>query len=106
MTQKGATNLFYIRLKSLSALSGKSLNQIERELGYPRNALSNYKSCHKPSAYRVMEVAKYFQVSPDYMSGYTDDAKTISVETFFKNLNRNQKMEMFQIALKWMIKEM
>ncbi|MDM5144836.1 hypothetical protein ICE98_01937 [Lactococcus lactis] len=34
-------NIFYLRLKALTHESGKSFNQIERELGYTRNALAN-----------------------------------------------------------------
>jgi len=36
-------NIFYLRLQQAIIESGKSANQIERELGYSRNALHNYK---------------------------------------------------------------
>lgn len=42
-------DLFYHRLKELVESSGKSANQIERELGYPRNSLNNYKLGGEPS---------------------------------------------------------
>ena len=35
---------FYERLKELAEASNKSFNQVEKELGYSRNALSNYKN--------------------------------------------------------------
>ncbi|WP_394852280.1 hypothetical protein [Lactococcus lactis] len=37
-------SVFYQRLKTEIQLSGKNFNQVERELGYPRNSLNNYKS--------------------------------------------------------------
>lgn len=37
-------NIFYQRLRALTHNSGKSFNQIERDLGYTRNALANYKN--------------------------------------------------------------
>lgn len=39
---------FYLRLKLLSSSLGKSINQIEKELGYSRNALHNYNESHIP----------------------------------------------------------
>lgn len=42
-------DLFYHRLKELVESSGKSANQIERKLGYPRNSLNNYKLGGEPS---------------------------------------------------------
>ena len=47
-------NLFYHRLKELVESSGKSANQIERELGYPRNSLNNYKLGGEPSGTRLI----------------------------------------------------
>ena len=61
--------MFYEILKSLAAERSKSLNQIERELGYPRNALNDYKKGNIPSAKRTAEIAEYFGVSTDYLLG-------------------------------------
>ena len=60
-------NIFYLRLKALTHESGNSFNQIERELGYTRNALANYKNGGVPSGIRLMELANYFKVLPDYL---------------------------------------
>ncbi len=62
---------FYERLKSLAEEKNKSFNQIERELNYPKNALNDYKKGKNPSAKRTAEVAKYFNVSIDYLLGNT-----------------------------------
>lgn len=62
---------FYERLKSLAEEKNKSFNQIERELNYPKNALNDYKKGKNPSAKRTAEIAKYFNVSIDYLLGNT-----------------------------------
>ena len=48
-------SIFYKRIKKLANELGKSFNQIEKELGYSRNALSNYKTQTIPSAIRLLE---------------------------------------------------
>ena len=53
-------SLFYKRVKKLGEDLGKSFNQIEKELGYSRNALSNYKTKTMLSAIRLLELAEYF----------------------------------------------
>lgn len=62
---------FYERLNKLVKESGKSMNQVERELNYPRNALNAYKNKKNPSAKRTSEIAEYFGVSTDYLLGNT-----------------------------------
>ncbi|WP_416449045.1 hypothetical protein QK916_13720 [Lactococcus lactis] len=47
----------YSRLKLLIKDAHKSFNQVERELGYPRNTLKNYKYKKKPSVGRVFDMA-------------------------------------------------
>lgn len=61
---------FYEILQELKDESGKSMNQIERELGFPRNTLSSFKK-QNPSVNRLEAIAKYFDVSTDYLLGNT-----------------------------------
>ena len=63
--------MFYERLQLLASEVNKSINQIERELNYPRNALNAYKQGTIPSAKRTAEIAKYFNVTTDYLLGNT-----------------------------------
>lgn len=60
--------MLYERLQELIKKSNKSMNQIERELGYPRNTISSYKR-QNPSTKRLDELAEYFNVSADYLLG-------------------------------------
>lgn len=91
---------FYERTKHLSVLLGKSINQIEKELDYPRNALNNYKNRSDPSATRLLEVSEYFKVSPEYLLGKSNIHKK-SIESMFKSLNNQQKKEMYFLLEDW-----
>ena len=61
--------VFAIRFMGECDKLNKSVNQIERDLGYPRNTLQNYKKGTIPSALRLLELAQYFGVSPQYLVG-------------------------------------
>ncbi|MDR0318122.1 MAG: helix-turn-helix domain-containing protein [Lactococcus lactis] len=69
--------IFYERLVELKEASGKSFNQIERELGYPRNALANYRFGRSPSAVRLIEISKFFKVSPGYLVGWLEEEQEV-----------------------------
>lgn len=62
---------FYERLNQLIKESGKSMNQVERELNFPRNTIQSYKRSN-PSSKRLTEIAKYFDVSIDYLLGNSE----------------------------------
>lgn len=101
-------SIFFDRIKKLEKKLGKSFNQIERELGYSRNALANYKKNSVPSAVRLLELAEYFNVSPYYLLGKKEtslkEEESIS-EFFFDNLDKKKKLEVYKIAQNWMIHE-
>lgn len=60
--------MFYERLQLLAKKNKKSLNQIEKELELPKNTLYNYKK-NSPTTDRLNALAKYFNVSTDYLLG-------------------------------------
>ena len=93
---------FYQRLKKLIRLSNKSFNQVEKELGYPRNSLHNYSSGVEPLSVRLMELSHYFQVSPEYLLGMSDEPKSNIGEITFNNLSASQKIELCVICLRWL----
>ncbi|MCE2142273.1 helix-turn-helix domain-containing protein, partial [Streptococcus thermophilus] len=64
-------------------LSKKSFNQVERDLGYPRNALHNYKNGVEPSGIRLIELAHYFGVTPEYLLGISNDKKKNGTRIIF-----------------------
>lgn len=69
----------YSRLKLLIKEAHKSFNQVERELGYPRNTLKNYKYKKKPSVDRVFEMANYFNVSIEFLLGMEEETDKTSL---------------------------
>ena len=102
---EGSESIFYERLMELIIESGKSVNQIERELAYPRNALHNYKLGREPSATRLVELANYFDVSPQYLIGENNEIPERSLEIFFKKLSIKDKKEILRISVLWFLKQ-
>lgn len=94
-------SIFYERLTELSKRSGKSKNYIERELGYPRNALNNYKKGREPSGSRLLELAAYFDVSPEYLLGKSDEVYYRSSKIVFSHLNNEEKYRLYLTSKKW-----
>ena len=71
------------KIKELAKKRGKSLGQVEEDLGYGRNTLYKIKNS-TPNAERIAEIANYFNVSTDYLLGRTDNpAIASSKEQFF-----------------------
>lgn len=95
-------NIFYTRLRTLSHKLGKSLNQVEKELGYPRNSLNNYKNHQMPSGVRLMEIADYFKVTPVYLLGKSNSMQIESVNEIFEELSPKQKIEMYDLCKDWL----
>lgn len=98
-------SLFYERLSKLVEESGKSMNCIERELGYSRNALHNYKNGGEPSGSRLIEISEYFQVPPVYLIGKVEEPDSSQIRKFFKNLNNEQKFKMLELSQEWWSKK-
>lgn len=60
------------KIKELAKKRGKSLGQVEEDLGYGRNTLYKIKNS-TPNAERIAEIANYFNVSTDYLFGRTEN---------------------------------
>lgn len=96
-------NIFYQRLKILSKEHNKSINQIERELGYTRNALANYKNGRVPSGIRLIEISNYFNVIPEYLLGMSSFRNVDNVDNIFLSFNDEQKIEIYLLCQEWII---
>lgn len=95
--------VFYNRLKDLISESGLSANKIERDLGYPRNTLQNYKNGQEPSAARLKEISKYFGVTIEYLIGDNEASKVMPLDIFFEKLSLDQKKELTILCQKWVM---
>lgn len=96
-------NLFYTRLRELIKASGVSANQVEKDLGYSRNTLQNYKNGQEPSATRLLELSEYFAVSPEFLIGKTSSSQIAPLETIFERLDFDQKRELTKICQAWLL---
>lgn len=94
-------SIFSRRLRNEIEKSGKSINCIERELGYPRNALQNYKKGRAPSGRRLIELSNYFHVTPEYLIGTVEQSCPNSLSQLFENLDKNQKLKVYQLSQVW-----
>ena len=96
-------SIFYKRLLILSNLRGESFNRIERNLGYSRNALNNYKNGTIPSGPRLLDLANYFQVTPGYLMGMEDELSVLSPDSLFQLFTQEQKIEMLSLCQNWLL---
>lgn len=93
--------LFYCRLKEQIKLKGKNFNEVERELGYPRNSLNNYKNSMEPSGKRLVELSDYFGVSCSYLVGKREKEESELLKVSFQGLDFEQKRELYEICQSW-----
>ncbi|GEM00864.1 Helix-turn-helix [Halolactibacillus halophilus] len=68
------------RLKYLANKQGKSINDVEDDMGYSKNTLYRLKKTN-PSSEKLKEIADYFNVSADYLLGRTDQEYLDEPET-------------------------
>lgn len=84
----------YEKIKELAKSRGKSLGQVEEELGYGRNTL--YKIKHSsPSADRLQEIADYFGVTLDYLVGRSDNPSASPDSTTIDLSNLRERVVLF-----------
>lgn len=97
-------NIFFERILEQAMNSGKSINQIERELNYPRNSLNNYRLGSEPSGKRLIEMSHYFGVSPEYLMGYIkNNEETPKISLLFKTLTSRERLELYIACKNWLL---
>lgn len=65
------------RIKNLADSRGKSIVDVEADLGLSKNYLYKWKKS-APNSTKLIEVADYFNVSTDYLLGRKEDSKTMN----------------------------
>lgn len=66
-------NIFAERLKSLRIERGLSQSQLAKETGLSQAAINYWEACERqPSATVIITIAKYFNVTTDYLLGLED----------------------------------
>ena len=95
---------FYEQLMIECHKIGKSVNKIEAELGFPRNALHNYKSGGRPSAERLLELSNYFGVSPYLLLGDSSVIKSKRIiNRIFEELNMEERLALTTLCNSWLM---
>ncbi|MGO2644689.1 MAG: helix-turn-helix domain-containing protein [Lactococcus cremoris] len=97
---------FMQRLSFLKLSLKTTYNKIEKDLGYPRNALQNYRHGKIPSGKRLVELANYFGVTPEYLLGINNFSNAPTVKENFEYLSEAQKKEMYLLCQEWFIKNL
>lgn len=82
------------RIKDLAKKQGKSLNQVEEELGLSKNVLYRMKNSDNPTKERLETLANYFHVSVDYLLGRTDNPNSVPADQSIKSSARQIMMRM------------
>ena len=91
------SNIIYNNIKELCKKQGITITQFERILNFGEGSISKWRSSY-PSIYRVFYVAKYFNVSIDYLVGRTQ-ITSLSDDIFKRsryNINTNRKTKIEQ----------
>ncbi len=83
-------SLFPTVLSKLIGSTGKTQNEICKELGVTKQKLSKWKTAYnEPSLDELAIIATYFQVTTDYLIGLEneDGSKSINISNSFNNNN-------------------
>jgi transcriptional regulator with XRE-family HTH domain len=83
------------RIKELAKKRDLSINQLESELGFARGYLYSWKR-KTPGVDKVQSVAKYFNVSVDYLLGNTDTPAVTKSNSSPTNQNASQIGALFR----------
>ncbi len=65
-------SIIYVRIKELCAARGITLAKLEEDTGLSSSIIRKWKNNTSPSIDRVKVIAKYFNVSADYLVGLSD----------------------------------
>lgn len=65
-------SILYTRIKDLCAERNITMGQLEKDLGIGTSLIRKWKATTSPSIDKVSMIAKYFNVSTDYLIGLSD----------------------------------
>lgn len=66
------------RIKEICDIKGISINDLEKQLGYSKNTLYRLKK-NMPGSEKLAEIAKYLNVSTDYLLGIETNKEIIDL---------------------------
>lgn len=65
-------SIIFTRIKELCAENDITVNKLETELGMSQYSIGRWKVATSPTIDKISKIAKYFNVSIDYLVGATD----------------------------------
>ena len=70
-------SILYLRIKELCLKNNITISKLESDLGFGNSSIKKWEKS-SPSIDKILKVAKYFDVSIDYLLGRTDIEGSIS----------------------------
>lgn len=70
-------SIIYTRIKELCAENSITINKLESEIGMSQYSIGKWKNTTTPTIDKISRIAKYFNVSIDYLVGATDIRSSI-----------------------------
>lgn len=108
----------YDRIRQLCEDRGISISRLESECGFSNSTIKKWQSTSTPGVDKIIAVAKYFDVSTDYILGRTDiptpveevigDNDIISVQrarTRMSETDRERMMQMLKIGFDYAFRD-
>ncbi len=94
--------MFDDRLKNLRKAKGLTSSRVAADLDLPPTTYSNYElDKREPSAMTLIKIARYFDVSIDYLCGYTSDKQSIDTKTLISkskmSINKQRILDLFDL---------
>lgn len=71
-------SIIYTRIKELCAENGITINKLENAIGMSQYSIGKWKNTTTPTIDKISRIAKYFNVSIDYLVGATDIRSSIN----------------------------
>ena len=65
-------SIIFTRIKELCVENDITVNKLESELGMSQYSIGRWKNATSPTIDKISKIAKYFNVSIDYLVGATD----------------------------------
>lgn len=95
---------FFEQYTKLCKEQGKSANGVAKEIGLPSSSVTYWKRGSLPRSETLERIAAYFDVSVDYLQGYTDvkekpTAGAVSFEDVVKAVKSMDREQLVQLAI-------
>lgn len=95
---------FFEQYTKLCKEQGKSANGVAKEIGLPSSSVTYWKRGSLPRSETLERIAAYFDVSVDYLQGYTDvkekpTAGAVSFEDIVKAVKSMDREQLVQLAI-------